>query len=194
MKTVKRYVLDTSLFVNPAARAQFGNSPQAAVDSFIQLAGKSEAEFYMPPSIFRELSNFAPNISRFEGVVKRKAPNIFSIYLPAAVFYEFVDDIRARVNKGLRLAEEFAVDNRPDNDEKLRRLRDKYRDSMRAGIVDSKEDFEIILLAYELEAAIVTCDEGIFHLANKIGCEWLDASRFHSVLSKAKGKKGKAKK
>ncbi|MEW5996201.1 MAG: RNA ligase partner protein [Candidatus Micrarchaeota archaeon] len=186
MKHLKKYVLDTSLFVNPAARAPFGNSPQEAVEHFATLARDFNANFYMPPSIWKELSNFAPNLHPLEGVVKRKAPNIYSIHLPAAVFYEFIDDVRGRVNKGLRLAEEFAIDNRPDNDEKLRRLRDKYRDSMRAGIVDSKEDFEIVLLAYELEAAIVTSDEGIFHLANKVGCEWIDAAKFHAVLRKKK--------
>lgn len=189
---MKKYVLDTSLFVNPAARSFFGGTPQDAVNAFAEKAKKMDAQFYMPPSIFKELSLFAPDLSKFEGIVKRKAPNIYSIYLPAAVFYEFIDDVRTRVNKGLRLAEEFAVDNRPDNDEKLRRLRDKYRDYMRAGILDSKEDFEIVLLAYELEAAIVTGDEGIFHIANKVGCEWIDASKFHLLVKP--GKKGKGPK
>jgi len=188
MKNVKKYVLDTSLFVNPAARAPFGNSPQEAVEQFAAIASEHSASFYMPPSIWKELSNFAPNLHPLEGIVKRKAPNIYSIHLPAAIFYEFIDDVRGRVNKGLRLAEEFAVDNRPDNDEKLRKLRDKYRDSMRTGIVDSKEDFEIVLLAYELEAAIVTGDEGIHHLANKVGCEWIDASKFYAILHKKKKK------
>ncbi|NYZ60805.1 RNA ligase partner protein [Candidatus Micrarchaeota archaeon] len=188
MKNVKKYVLDTSLFVNPAARAPFGNSPQEAVEHFAAIASEHSASFYMPPSIWKELSNFAPNLHPLEGIVKRKAPNIYSINLPAAIFYEFIDDVRGRVNKGLRLAEEFAVDNRPDNDEKLRKLRDKYRDSMRTGIVDSKEDFEIVLLAYELEAAIVTGDEGIHHLANKVGCEWIDASKFYAILHKKKKK------
>lgn len=186
MKHMKKYVLDTSLFVNPAARAPLGNTPQEAVEHFAEKAKHMDAHFYMPPSIWKELSNFAPSLHPLEGIVKRKAPNIYSIHLPAAVFYEFIDDVRIRVNKGLRLAEEFAIDNRPDNDEKLRRLRDKYRDYMRAGIVDSKEDFEIVLLAYELEAAIVTSDEGIFHLANKVGCEWVDASKFYSLLEPKK--------
>jgi len=184
MKNAKKYVLDTSLFVNPSSRTPFGKDPQEAVEHFAEMAADCNASFYMPPSVWKELSNFAPNLNPLEGIVKRKAPNIYSIHLPAAVFYEFIDDVRTRVNKGLRLAEDFAIDNRPDNDEKLRRLRDKYRDSMRTGIVDSKEDFEIVLLAYELEAAIITGDEGIHHLANKVGCEWIDASRFYAILQK----------
>ena len=64
-----------------------------------------------------------------------------AMYLPAAVFYNFVEDVRIRINKGLRLAEEFAKDNRPDNDMKLAKLRDKYRDSMRTGILEQQGGF-----------------------------------------------------
>jgi len=59
---------------------------------------------------------------------------------------------------------------------------------MRAGILDSKEDFELVLLAKELEAAVVSSDEGVIKFAQKIGVETFDAERFHSFL-KAVGKK-----
>ena len=179
---MKRFVLDTSLFVNPAARNAFGKTPQAAVTGFAKKAKKADAEFYMPPSVFKELSYFAKDLSKLETVVKKRAPNIYSIYLPAAVFHELVEDVRRRVDKGLRLAEEFARDNRPDNDVKLRKLREKYRDAMRTGIVDSHEDFEIILLAYQLEATIITLDDGIVRLANRIGVEYLEANKFPALL------------
>ena len=122
--------------------------------------------------------------------VKKRAPNTFALHLPAAVFYDFIDDVRSRVNKGLRLAEEFAKDNHPDNDAKLAKLRDKYRESMRTGIIDSKEDLELVLLAKELEATLVTSDEGVIKFANKIGCECLEGDKFHALL-KTLGKKKK---
>ncbi len=188
MRPPRKFVIDTSLFVNPHARAKFGANPKAAVRGFVKLAKKTSAEFFMPPSIFREIRNF---ISEKEAhlldlCVKKRAPNIYSLYLPAAVFNDFIEDVRNRLNKGLRLAEEFAQDNRPENEEKLRRLRDKYRDAMRTGLVDSKEDFELLLLAKELEATLVSSDEGVLKFADKIGCERLNASKMYDMLKKSK--------
>ncbi|MFA6531196.1 MAG: RNA ligase partner protein [Candidatus Micrarchaeia archaeon] len=181
----RKFVIDTSLFVNPHARKQFGKDPKSAAKSFARKAESFDADFFMPPSVFKELHNFIGDTSdELEGVVKKRAPNIYATYLPAAVLYHFIDDIRGRINKGLRLSEEFARDNHPDNDAKLVKLRDKYRDAMRSGIVDSKEDFELVLLAKELEATIVSADEGILHLADELGCEWINAVKFSAIYSK----------
>lgn len=184
----RRYVIDTSLFVNPHARKDFGASPTAAVRGFVKKASGLDVDVYMPPSVFSELKNFveAKAMEELELVIRKRAPNTYGIYLPAAVLYDFIEDVRTRINKGLRLAEEFAKDNRPDNDEKLRRLRDKYRDAMRTGIIDSKEDFELVLLAKELEATLVTSDEGVIKFADQIGCAWLPADKFHAALKKIK--------
>jgi RNA ligase partner protein len=181
-----RYVIDTSLFVNPHARKNFGKTPSAAVRSFVKKLAKLEAEVYIPPSVFTELRNFVDEetMDELELAIRKRAPNTYSIYLPAAVLYDFIEDIRARINKGMRVAEQFAKDNRPDNDEKLRKLREKYREAMRAGILDSKEDFELVLLSKELEATLVSSDEGVLKFANQIGCEWLPADRFHALMKK----------
>jgi RNA ligase partner protein len=186
----RKYVLDTSLFVNPYAREKFGKNPSAALLSFVKFVGSLDVDFYIPPIVFKELANFVTpkSLSEFELVVKKRAPNTFGIYLPAAVFYDFIEDIRGRMNKGMRLAEDFATDNSPNNDVKLRKLRDKYRDAMRSGILDSKEDFELVLLAKELEAALVSSDEGVVKFAHQIGCECIDPTKFHSMLSRLKKK------
>jgi RNA ligase partner protein len=189
----RKFVIDTSLFVNPHAREKFGKTPTSAVTGFLKICKKLDIALYIPPLIFKELRNFigAKKASELALYIKKKAPNMYSLYIPAAVLYDFIEDIRLRLNKGLRLAEEFAKDNRPDNDAKLGKLRDKYRDHMRAGIVDSREDFELILLAKELDAAIVTSDEGVIKFANKIGCETVDAERFHSLLKAMERRKKK---
>ena len=182
---MEQFILDTSLFVNPACRTQFGKTPDAAVIGFIKTAKtkKKKAHFYMPPLVFKELSYFAEKgVKKLPTVVKKRAPNIYGIYIPAAILYTFIDDVRHRVNRGLRLAEEFAQDNQPDNQPKLNKLRAKYRDAMRKGMVDSKEDLEIILLAYELGATVVTADEGMIEMANKIGVEWIEAENFKALL------------
>ncbi|MFP3949570.1 MAG: RNA ligase partner protein [Candidatus Micrarchaeia archaeon] len=182
---MQQFVLDTSLFVNPDCRKQFGKTPYSSVSGFIKKVKtkKKKAEFYMPPIVFRELSHFTEKgASRLSTAVKKRAPNLYGIYIPAAILYTFIDDVRMRVNKGLRLAEEFARDNKPDNRAKLNKLRAKYREAMRRGMVDSKEDLEVILLAYELGATIVTSDEGMVEMANKIGVEWIEAERFAALL------------
>lgn len=183
-----KFVIDTSLFVNPIARGRFGKTPTAAVKSFMKMLSKSEIRIYMPPSILAELRNFveAPIMDELELHIKKRAPNTYGIYLPAAVLYDFIEDMRARINKGMRLAEEFAKDNRPDNDDKLRRLREKYRSAMRAGIVDSREDFELVLLAKELDATLVSSDEGALKLADKVGCSYLNADKFYHLLKSRK--------
>jgi len=187
----RRFVIDTSLFVNPHARCRFGKDPKSAVTGFVKMVRKLDLQIYIPPSIFAELRNFigADKAAELALFVKKKAPNTFALYLPAAVFYDFIDDVRLRINKGLRLAEEFAIDNRPDNDVKLAKLRDKYRESMRTGILDSKEDFELVLLAKEIEAAVVSSDEGVIKFAQKIGVETFDAEKFYSFLKAVERKK-----
>jgi len=187
----RKYVLDTSLFVNPMARKSFGKTPSDAVHGFVKAMGGIDLDIYMPPSIRMELRNFVSEeaIDELDLVIKKRAPNVYSIYLPAAVFYDFVEDIRNRINKGLRLAEEFAKDNRPENDEKLGKLREKYREAMRTGIIDSKEDFELVLLAKELDATLVSSDEGVVKFANQIGCGWLAAEKFYPLLKRLKKNK-----
>ncbi|MEW6721798.1 MAG: RNA ligase partner protein [Candidatus Micrarchaeota archaeon] len=182
----RRFVIDTSLFVNPHAREKFGKDPSTAVTGFLSLTEGLDIDVFIPPSVLNELNNFvdSKSMEELELRVKKRAPNTYSIYLPAAVFYDFIEDIRGRMNKGMRLAEEFAKDNRPDNDDKLRRLREKYRDAMRSGILDSKEDFELVLLAKELDAPLVSCDEGVIKFAHQIGCETIDGARFHTMLAK----------
>jgi len=186
----KRFVIDTSLFVNPAARKRFGKTPSEAVRSFIKKVNNLDIDFYMPPLVIKELYTFLDSKAAHEWdiFVKKRSANMHAIYLPAAIFEDFIEDIRERINRGLRLAEEFAVDNRPNNPEKLKRLREKYRSLLRTGILDSKEDFELLLLAKELDAPIVTSDEGVIKFADKIGCEWISADRFYDLLMKLKKK------
>ncbi|MBI5046521.1 RNA ligase partner protein [Candidatus Micrarchaeota archaeon] len=187
----KKYVIDTSLFVNPHARKFFGKNPTSAVKGLIKKLKsmkKNDISLYIPPSIFNELKNFVQGktMGELELLVTKRAPNVYGIYLPAAVLYDFIEDVRIRINKGLRLAEDFAKEDKLKMDQKLGKLREKYRDAMRTGIIDSKEDFELLLLAKELEATVVSSDEGVIKFANKIGCAWLTGDKFGAMIKKMK--------
>jgi len=184
-----RFVLDTSIFVNPEIRKRFGDSPTEAMKTFLSYAEKlfGRVEFYMPPGIYREVMHFVDEELKpeIELYIIKKPPNLHDLKIPAFVVYELIDDIRRRVDKGLRVAEKAVRESvvEMDNvDKVIQKLRRNYRKALREGIVDSKEDFELILLAKELDATIVSADVGILTWAQKMGIKWIDASTFKDVL------------
>src|SRR5271169_1878322 len=147
-RRLKKVVLDTSLFVNPDVRARLGATPQEALENFLFLASQiGILEFYMPPSIFDELLHFVERSKIPEDLLvllHQKPPKKHELKCPAFLLYELIEDIRERVNKGLRLAEKAvrsAENKKPD--EIVQDLRKKYREALREGIIDSKEDVDL---------------------------------------------------
>ncbi len=191
MKSVRsrkdRVVLDTSLFVNPEVRNDFGDTPTEAIKGFLIIAEQIPAlEFYMPSSIFRELLNFVDQKQipgRFLAILNQKSPSMHELSCPAFFLYELIEDIRDRINKGLRIAEK-AVRNvgKADEREIIQNMRKSYREALREGIIDSKEDVDLILLAKELDALLVTVDHGAITWAEKLGIRWLLPNKFKEYL------------
>ncbi len=182
-----RFILDTSIFTNPEVYTHFGTSPAESLNTFLLLAEEIEgAEFFMPPSIYKELTHFInPRDipARFQIVVNRKAPRKHELRVPAFLLYELIDDVRKRVDRGLRVAEEIVEKVKRDpHPEDMTKLRRKYREALREGIIDSKEDVELILLALELEGVVVTADKGIVNWAEKLGIRWIESVRFRDVI------------
>jgi RNA ligase partner protein len=182
-----RVVLDTSLFVNPEVRNDFGDSPTEAIKEFLVIAQQIPAlEFYMPSSIFKELLNFVDQ-RKIPGsllaVLHQKSPSKHELTCPAFLLYELIEDIRDRINKGLRIAEK-AVRNVSKTDERevIQSMRKNYREALREGIIDSKEDVDLILLAKELDALLVTVDHGAITWAEKLGIRWLLPNKFKDYL------------
>jgi len=192
MKSAKpikdRIVLDTSLFVNPDVRNDFGGSPTEAISEFLLLAEQVPSlEFYMPSSIFRELLNFVDKRKipgRLLAVLHQKSPSKHEMTCPAVFLYELIEDIRDRINKGLRIAEK-AVRGAAQTEERqlIQNMRKSYREALREGIIDSKEDVDLILLAKELDALLVTVDHGAITWAEKLGIRWLLPEKFKEYLT-----------
>ncbi len=178
-------VLDTSLFSDPQSRKWLGNSTASSVNTFLKLASYAkDLKFFMPRSIRDELVNLAgTEIPLLDTQITIKSPSIYELSIPSALFYEFLEDLRSRFDKGLRVTEDV-IRNEQDRseDEKIHVLREKYRSALRDGIVDSKEDFEVILLAKELNGTIVTADKGLQKYADKIGVGIIDAHVFPEFL------------
>jgi RNA ligase partner protein len=182
-----RVVLDTSLFVNPDVRQSLGETPTEAFEAFLFLAAQIHIlEFYMPPSIFEELLYFIERDKVPEDlllVLNQKPPKKHELKCPAFLLYELIEDIRERVNKGLRIAEKAVRSiEKKDIDEIIQDLRRKYREALREGIIDSKEDVDLLLLAMELDALLVTADQGLIKWAEKLGIKWLFPKKFKEYL------------
>ncbi|MFN3871254.1 MAG: RNA ligase partner protein [Aquificaceae bacterium] len=183
------FVLDTSVFTNPDIYTQFEKDQIGAIENFISLAAHSRLSFYMPTSVYEEfnkmvdLGNLKP---RFELAVRIRSPRRFNLMVPAEFLYEFIEEVRYRINKGLRIAEEHTKEagklKEEDVGRLINKLREKYREALRAGIIDSKEDLDVLLLAYELDGILVSGDEGLRSWADKVGIKLIDPKGLRHIL------------
>ncbi|ROR34600.1 RNA ligase partner protein [Inmirania thermothiophila] len=187
---MESYVLDTSLFTNPDVYAQFADEPHGAITAFVALAPRAHARFYMPISVYEELGrmrDLAEVAADFETVVYIRSPRRFGMQLPSEILYEFIEEVRERINRGLRIAEEHmrlagrSVD-AGDAERLMHHLRERYREALRKGIVDSREDADVLLLAYEVDGVVVSADEGLLRWADRLGVKIIDPRHFRRIL------------
>ncbi len=187
---MENFVLDTSVFTNPDVYITFGERDQlGAIENFIHLAIHSGASFYMPSSVYDEMQKMVElgNLAaEFEMIVRIRSPRKHSIMIPSDILYELIEEIRLRINKGLRIAEEHTKEAgklaQEDVGRVVNRLREKYREALRQGIIDSREDVDVLLLAYELDGVIVTADEGLRKWADKVGIKLVNPKNFRGIL------------
>jgi RNA ligase partner protein len=187
---MQRFVLDTSIFTNPDVFRGFGADAQEAIRRFSGLARATGAEFYMPGSVYEELckiKDLSTVGAEFESVVRIRSPRKHEITIPGALLYELIEEVRYRIDRGLRIAEEAAKEaaqSTEDPGRLINKLRGRYREALRQGILDSKEDADVLLLSFELEAALVSADEGLRKWADKVGIEIVHPLNFPRILEK----------
>jgi len=183
-----RFVLDTSVFTNPNVFHAFGADAQEAIRTFAQLARATSAEFYMPGSVYEELGkikDLSDVAADFESVVRIRSPRKHELTIPGALLYEFIEEVRYRIDRGLRIAEEAAKEaarTPTDPSQLINRLRGRYREALRQGILDSKEDVDVLLLSFELEGALVCADEGLRKWADKVGIQIVHPHNFRQII------------
>jgi RNA ligase partner protein len=182
------FVIDTSIFTNPDVYIIFGRTPTTALKNFLKLTIKLEGpNFYMPPSIYEELINFV-DIDKIPKDLQvrifQKPPKKYEMNVPAFLLYELIEDVRHRIDKGLRVAEQAVRDVINDNEpDTITNLRRKYRSALREGIIDSKEDVDLILLARELDGILVTADKGIMTWADKLGIRYVESRNLRGIIN-----------
>ncbi|MGQ3685608.1 MAG: RNA ligase partner protein [Candidatus Loosdrechtia sp.] len=184
-----KIIIDTSIFTNPDVYQTFGVNPTEALRTFLKIIGELDGPaFYMPPTIYQELLNFVA----IEDIpidwqirIIQKPPKRYELTVPAFLLYELIEDVRLRIDKGLRVAEEavreMSLATEPDT---IANLRKKYRAALREGIIDSKEDVDLILLAKEMDGIVMTADLGIVKWADKLGIRYIDPRKLRDILNK----------
>jgi len=201
----QRFVLDTSVFITPEIRED-DEEIEEAVGRLLNLVAEAKLEHniscYMPPSINDELTTMLEDrdvsdetIAKLNTWVITKSPAQYELMIPAEIVYGFIDEMSERVNRGLRVsekavrkAEQSRDDPATDNehmsevDQVISDLRDEYRRALRQGVLDSREDFDLLILARELEAGVVTEDTGIINWAEDFGLRYLRGRSFPSLL------------
>ncbi len=182
-----KVVLDTNIFVNPDARYFFGKTPKEAFNNFLEFIDKkTNVVCYMPPSIYEELAKFIGHsqISKKAVLINKKPPSIYELSIPALMFYELIEEVRIRINKGLRVAEKFTRRAlRSGNEEEIvKSLREEYRVAMREGIIDSSQDCDLLLLSKELKAYLATSDKGLIKWSHKLGINCITAAELKTLV------------
>ena len=187
---MNRFVLDTSLFTNPDVFRAFGPDAQEAIRVFSHLARATGRDFFMPGSVYEELGKIK-DLSEvgadFESVVRLRSPRKHQITIPGTLLYELIEEVRYRIDRGLRIAEEAAKEAAQSLDDPgklINRLRGRYREALRQGILDSKEDVDVLLLSFELDATLVCADEGLRKWADKVGIEVIHPLNFRAILER----------
>ncbi len=184
-------------------------SAQEVLDLIAIARLKFDISCYIPyPTVYGELVSFLRRYNCSEDVfvkldtwLVKKTPNRYEVKIPAAIFYEYVLTMRQKINRGRKLAEEFiwessavtsSIISGNENEKKeavereigslIGKFRDKYKTTMRQGILDSSPDLDVLLLAKELEAGVVSSDAGIRKWSERMGLRFVEASKFPRML------------
>ncbi|SEV84006.1 RNA ligase partner protein [Natrinema salifodinae] len=208
----QRFVLDTSLFITEEIRRDDEPLEDAVIrllDLIATARLELNISCYVPPSIHDELGTMLRErdvdevaFSRLDTWVVRKSPDRYGVTIPANVVYNFIDEMSDRVDRGLRVSEEAIreveqldpealargsgdgeqEEYMTDADRVLSNMRDKYRRALRRGVLDSREDFDLLILARELDAGVVTEDRGIISWADEFGLRYVRGGQFPTLL------------
>ncbi len=198
MLRVQRFVLDTT------ALTHFKENICENINKLLDLIAiariKLNISCHIPyPSVYEEVMHFLKNSNCSEEVMLKldtwlvkKSPNRYEVMIPVEIFYEYIRDMRERINKGLRISEstirEAFILGRANNETRLgeiiKNFRGKYREALRYGTIDSVPDLDVIILAKELDAGVVACDEGIRKWSEKLGLRFVQGDKFPKILEK----------
>lgn len=205
----QRFVLDTTAFTDPKLVQRLGGSIIDVVNRLAELISigrlRLNISCYMPPSTFNELKNFLlenkcslRDIDQVEAWIVRKAPNRSSVLLNSQVIYDYVSDVRDRLDQGMTIVQRAIKESSKRTEKNIldgtgmklsdiekeltKNFGEKYRQKMRRGVLDSLPDIDTLILAKELEAGVVSADKGIKAWTERMGIRFVEAEFFPQII------------
>lgn len=202
---MENFVVDTNFFFNLEIKSGFGQNPKQIIIKFAELASQlktnKKAEFFVPPRIVDEFHTFVePEVDYGKNLISTitvKSPHISSLQFPATVFYKLVEEIRERSYRGLRIAEESVdagaqkvmgagelsrIDYQKTVGDAVAKLRERYRQATRFNFLDSVADLDLIVLSREMDAFLVSSDEGVMRWGREFGVKEVEPQTLLSRL------------
>lgn len=203
---MEKYILDTNLFFNMQAEMGLGDKTEDIISTMTEAMQKARAkkaaEFYMPPSIISEIESFFENpnqpfLKNFIGNIIVKSPSLTELQSSATIIGEIILEARNRAFRGMKVGEEEitrAADMFMGKEalakkefqmavgQILTKYRERYRNATRTGFIDSVADYELIMLAKEIDATLISTDEGVISWGRKFGVKEMNPSVFGKKL------------
>jgi hypothetical protein len=203
---MEKFILDTNVFFNMEAGLGLGEKTEDVIvgltDKIVKLKKNKKAEFLMPPRAVEELLGFFENkdqafLKNFISQITVKSPDGSKTSFSSSVFYKLVEDIRLRSYRGLTIGEEEIVNSarlmsgsgelsKKDFEIKVgavvKKFRERYRNATRTGFLDSLTDLDLIVLAVEQDASLVTTDEGVLVWGRTFGIKEMPSGVFRKRL------------
>jgi RNA ligase partner protein len=205
----QRFVLDTTAFTCTRLINQFGGDVRLVVNRLTELISigrlRLNISCYMPQSTFAELKEFLlenkcsiRDIDQVEAWIVRKSPERYSVLLSSQVIYEYVSDVRDRLDQGMSIVRKAIKEALRQHEKNVsegnsksikdlenslaKNFQDKYRQKMRRGVLDSLPDIDTLILAKELDAGVVSSDAGIKAWTERMGIRFIEANFFPQIV------------
>ena len=137
---------------------------------------------YMPPSVYRAIKP-DDNPKELLSFIKIKSPSRYELEINPFFFFDFVGQLRVRMNKALRSSSRIISNSREKSGrEALGILRNTYRSTMRDGMLNSQEELDLIFLSMELDAHLVSENETLMDWARTFGVKIISPEDLMKVL------------
>ncbi len=196
------FCLDTNILFSFQKGINLGNSPGEVADLLIKVGQGKKARFLMPPRIVEEIyylvdASTKPKIDEFLAQVTVQSPTTHNQTIGVQILYDFVNESRVRTQQGLHIADEIIVQTaqsylqkqemaKIDFQKSLQpikeNLRLRYRNATRTGFIDSLADLDLLFLAKESEASLISADEGVVLWGRKMGVKEMGLSVFGETM------------
>ncbi len=192
------YVIDTNLFFNMEAHLGIGNDTETIIRNLTKIMKntKDKALFIMPPRIMEEIKSFFEDpeqefLKEFFSEITIKSPDLGNMHINASIIAEYIEESRKRAYRSQDVAEEeikhagemfMGKESLAQKEFQMaigkivKNFRNRYRNALRTGFIDSLADFDLIMLAKEQSASLVSTDEGVIQWGRKLGVKEIDPS------------------